>query len=178
MHKSACYVGMHNQNRENVLYADWLILLYCVSKGTCSFAFPGQYHLFPGQYHLLPGQYHLLPLQDQKYCVGAFESMASSAPRPYIFNQSCSSSFFYMILIQYSGKLSRGGNFSRFSRPRRKREINNRELLNAWTFELAKVWTRVKKHISSMALYRYFAEAEDVLPRPSGTLSSSISPAP
>ena len=28
-----------------------------------------------------------------------------------------------------------------------------------------------------MALYRYFATAEDVFPRPSGTLSSSVSPA-
>ena len=80
---------MHNQNRENVLYPDWLILLYCISKETCSFAFPEHYHLLPGQYHLPHGQ-------DQKYCVGAFESMASSATRPgwYIFNQSCSSSFF------------------------------------------------------------------------------------
>ena len=35
----------------------------------------------------------------------------------------------------------------------------------------------MKKRISLMALYRYFVAAEDVLPRPSGTLSSSISPA-
>ena len=63
-----------------------------------------------------------------------------------------------------------------FFAPQGKRKNKNRELLNAWTFELTKVWTRVKKHISSMALYRYFAAVEDVLSRPSGTLSSSISP--
>ena len=70
---------MCSQNRQNILKADWLILLSsCVTKETCYFAFPGQYHLLLGQYHLLPGQYRLLPGKDQKYCsVGAFESIAS-----------------------------------------------------------------------------------------------------
>ena len=84
-----------------------------------------------------------------------------------------------------AGNFLQGPNFQDFCDPRPKRENKNLKILNTWTFtwtfELTEIFTCLFCALVSlnvrMSLYHYFKPADNVLPSPTGDLSSFVSSA-